>query len=54
MQVWNSQGDIRDVIAAGKLIRQNDGAGEIEQVMNTIALLAGRTRTVTLTLNAFS
>lgn len=37
MQVWNSQGDIRDVIAAGKLIRQTDGPGEIEQVMNTIA-----------------
>jgi hypothetical protein len=35
--VWKSQGDIRDVISIGKLIRKSDGPREIEQIMNTMA-----------------
>jgi len=32
-----SQGDIRDVISIGKLVRKSDGPREIEQIMNTMA-----------------
>src|SRR5215469_8744080 len=35
--VWKSQGDIRDVISIGKLVRKSDGPQEIEQIMNTMA-----------------
>ncbi|MGB8938418.1 MAG: AAA family ATPase, partial [Candidatus Nitrosopolaris sp.] len=35
--VWKSQGDIRDVISIGKLVRNSDGPLEIEQIMNTMA-----------------
>jgi hypothetical protein len=35
--VWKSQGDIRDVISIGKLVRKSDGPLEIEQIMNTMA-----------------
>jgi hypothetical protein len=35
--VWKSQGDIRDVISIGKLIRKSDGPREIEQILNTMA-----------------
>jgi replication-associated recombination protein RarA len=35
--VWKSQGDIRDVVSIGKLVRKSDGALEIEQIMNTMA-----------------
>ena len=35
--VWKSQGDIRDVISIGKLVRKSDGPREIEQIMNTMA-----------------
>jgi DNA polymerase III delta prime subunit len=34
--VWKSQGDIRDVISIGKLVRKSDGPREIEQIMNTM------------------
>jgi hypothetical protein len=33
--VWN-QGDIRDVISIGKLVRKNDGPEEVEQIINTM------------------
>jgi replication-associated recombination protein RarA len=33
-QVWRNQGDIRDVISTGKLVRKNDGPEVIEQIMN--------------------
>jgi hypothetical protein len=32
-----SQGDIRDVISIGKLVRKSEGPLEIEQIMNTMA-----------------
>ena len=35
--VWKSQGDIRDVISIGKLVRRSDGPLEKEQIMNTMA-----------------
>jgi hypothetical protein len=35
--VWKSQGDIRDVISIGKLVRKSDGPLEIEEIMNTMA-----------------
>jgi hypothetical protein len=35
--VWKSQGDIRDVISIGKLVRKSDGPLEIEQIVNTMA-----------------
>jgi replication-associated recombination protein RarA len=34
--VWKSQGDIRDVISIGKLVRKSDGPQEIEEIMNTM------------------
>jgi hypothetical protein len=34
--VYKSQGDIRDVISIGKLVRRNDGPDEIEQILSTI------------------
>jgi hypothetical protein len=34
--VWKNQGDIRDVISIGKLVRKKDGPYEIEQIMNTM------------------
>jgi MoxR-like ATPase len=37
VNVWKSQGDIRDVISIGKLVRKSDGPQEIEQIMNTMA-----------------
>ena len=35
-QVWKNQGDIRDVISIGKLVRKSDGPQEIEQIVRTI------------------
>lgn len=35
--VWNCQGDIRDVINTGRLVRKNDGPGEIEQIISTMS-----------------
>jgi MoxR-like ATPase len=34
--VWEQGGDIRDVISIGRLVRKNDGPGEVEQIMNTM------------------
>jgi MoxR-like ATPase len=34
--VWKNEGDIRDVISIGKLVRKNDGPEDIEQVLNTM------------------
>jgi hypothetical protein len=35
--VWKNEGDIRDCISIGKLIRKNDGPHEIEHIMNTMS-----------------
>jgi len=35
-RIWDSQGDIRDVIAAAKLVRKNDGPDEIAEIISTI------------------
>jgi hypothetical protein len=35
--VWKSQGDVRDVISIGKLVRKSDGPPEIEQIMKTMS-----------------
>src|SRR5215813_7185444 len=34
--VWDQRGDIRDVIAIGKLVRKNDGPEEVEQILSTM------------------
>ena len=34
--VWRHQGDIRDVISIGKLVRKNDGPEEIAEIIGTI------------------
>ena len=34
--VWRHQGDIRDVISIGKLVRKNDGPEEISEIIGTI------------------
>ena len=34
--VWEQRGDIRDVIAIGKLVRENDGPAEVESILNTM------------------
>ena|SRR5215469_7983988 len=36
-QIWQQQGDIRDVISIGKLIRKSDGPLATEQILNTMA-----------------
>jgi replication-associated recombination protein RarA len=35
-QIWNSGGDIRDVIAAAKLVRRSDGPDKIAGIISTI------------------
>jgi replication-associated recombination protein RarA len=35
-QVWKLEGDIRDVISIGKLVRKSDGPQEIEHITNTM------------------
>jgi MoxR-like ATPase len=35
--VWDQEGDIRDVISIGKLVRKNDGPEEVEQIISTMA-----------------
>jgi Holliday junction DNA helicase RuvB len=37
VQVWRSQGDIRDVINTAKLVRQDDGPHKIAQIISTIS-----------------
>jgi Holliday junction DNA helicase RuvB len=34
--VWGQRGDIRDVISIGKLVRKNDGPGEVEKILSTM------------------
>ena len=34
--VWDQNGDIRDVISIGKLVRKNDGPEEVEQIISTM------------------
>ena len=34
--VWDQEGDIRDVISIGKLVRKNDGPEEVEQMIGTM------------------
>ena len=34
--VWDQEGDIRDVISIGKLVRKNDGPEEVEQILSTM------------------
>jgi hypothetical protein len=34
--VQDQEGDIRDVISIGKLVRKNDGPEEVEQIINTM------------------
>ena len=34
--VWEQRGDIRDVISIGKLVRNNDGPEEVEQLLGTM------------------
>ncbi len=36
VSVWKTQGDIRDVITIGKLVRKIDGPQEIELIMETV------------------
>jgi MoxR-like ATPase len=38
--VWKNQGDIRDVISIGKLVRKNDGPEEVEQIISTMTKYA--------------
>jgi replication-associated recombination protein RarA len=35
-EVWNMQGDIRDVIAIGKLVRKGDGPEQIKRLIRTM------------------
>ena len=35
--VWRHQGDIRDVISIGKLVRKSDGPEQIELIMETMS-----------------
>jgi hypothetical protein len=34
--VYSNDGDIRDVISIGKLVRKNDGPAEVEAIINTM------------------
>jgi ATP-dependent Lon protease len=34
--VWKNEGDIRDCISIGKLVRKNDGPEEIAEIIGTI------------------
>jgi replication-associated recombination protein RarA len=34
--VWEQRGDIRDVISIGRLVRKNDGPGEVKQILSTM------------------
>ena len=35
--VWDQEGDIRDVISIGRLVRKNDGPEEVEQIISTMS-----------------
>jgi hypothetical protein len=34
--VWEQEGDIRDVISIGRLVRKSDGPEEVEQILCTM------------------
>jgi hypothetical protein len=34
--VWDQNGDIRDVISIGKLVRKSDGPVEVDQILSTM------------------
>ena len=36
-EVWESQGDIRDVISVSKLVKKDDEPEEIAEIINTLA-----------------
>jgi hypothetical protein len=36
VQVWNQQGDIRDVLSVSKLVKKQDGAQEIMDIILTL------------------
>jgi ATP-dependent Lon protease len=40
-EVWNMKGDVRDIISIGKLVREDDGPTEIEQIMKTLSKYGG-------------
>jgi replication-associated recombination protein RarA len=40
-EVWNMKGDVRDIISIGKLVREDDGPREIEQIMKTLSKYGG-------------
>jgi hypothetical protein len=35
-KVWESKGDVRDIISISKLLREDDGPDEIEQIIKTL------------------
>ena len=35
--VWNMEGDIRDVISIGKLVRKSDGPEQVELITETMS-----------------
>ena len=35
-KVWKNQGDVRDVISIGKLVKKNDGPEDIALIVSTI------------------
>jgi hypothetical protein len=34
--VWKNEGDVRDVVSIGKLVRKSDGPQEIDLIMKTM------------------
>lgn len=36
VQIWNQQGDIRDVISAGKLVKKDDGPTQVDLIVRTL------------------
>jgi hypothetical protein len=34
--VWENEGDVRDVVSIGKLVRKSDGPQEIDLIMKTM------------------
>jgi hypothetical protein len=36
-ETWKQQGDIRDVISLSKLVKKQDGPGEIAEIIKTLA-----------------
>lgn len=40
-EVWKSKGDVRDIISVAKLVYDEDGPGEIQQIMKTFSKYGG-------------